>query len=331
MPLTNWPGGISALGFPAFPGSVYDVPQGNVWFVNNSRTQALQASGDGTSRDRAFVSLADAIAKIATTNPTKGDWIVVGAGHTENVTASNVFGNSLVNTGAVVIPEGTRIIGEGTGNDRPTFTFTAAASTIALANPCCTLENLQLLCPQAGTVTTAAMVTVTAQGCAVRACMFQGSSSATALVTTGISLSSGANFFSALDNTGFTVTGAPTSWLSTTGTAGPAHMVVLRNTINWILSATGGGVIDVSANSVSGPIDVLWTDNNLGNLKAASTVVILGCATLQGEAAFNFLTTLAAAAATAITTPGLLTMYTGNQVCQQGKQAIAITVGGNST
>jgi hypothetical protein len=327
MPFTNFPGGVSSFGIPMTgQGSLYDMPSGKVWWVCN---RAGVVSGDGTSRDAPFPSIADAVTKVATTNPTLGDQITVMAGHAENVTASNVFSASLVNTGAAVIPAGTRIIGEGFGTQRPVLTFTAAASTIALAAAGCSIENVQLLCPQTGTTTVAAVITVTAAGCSVRSCQFQGSSSATALVTTGISLSSAANDFSALDNTGFTVTGTPTSWLSTTGTAGPTRMIAQRNYVQWLLTATTSAVIDVSANSVSGPTNVLIADNNIGNLTAASTVVIKGSATLSGVAAFNFLQTLAAATAACITTPGLLTMYQ-NQVCQQGKFAIAITTGGTS-
>lgn len=327
MPATNFPGGVSSFGIPLTgQGSIYDMLGGEIYFVCN---RAGVTGGDGTSRDRPLTSIADAIVKINTSVVSQCATIFVMAGHAESVTGSNIFSASLVNTTAVTIPIGTRIIGEGFGAARPTLTFTAAGSTIAIAAANSTVENMILLCPQTGTTTVAAMLTVTAAGCAVKQNQFQGSASATALVTTAISLSSAANDCVILDNTGFTITGTPTSWLSTAGTAGPTRVTVQRNFISWLLTATTSGVIDISANSVSGPTNMVIADNNLANLTAASTVVIKGCATLSGVAAFNFLTTLAAATAACITTPGLLAMYQ-NQVCQQGKFAIAITTGGTS-
>lgn len=328
MPFTNFPQGVASFGIPVTgQGSLYDVPSGEVLFVCN---RAGVVNGAGASRDLPLTSIADAIVTVATTNPTKAAFIYVMAGHAENVTGSNIFSASLVNTTAVAIPQGTRIIGEGFGSARPTLTFTAAASTIALAAANCSIENMILLCPQTGSTTTAVMVTVTAAGCMVRGCQFQGSASATALCTTGIQLSSAANDFYALDNNGYTVTGTPTSWLSNTGTAGPTRCTVQRNDINWLLTATTSGVIDMTAASVSGPTNMLIEYNWLANLTAASTVAAKFSATTSGDMSNNFLTTLAASAATAITTPGLLTMYL-NLLAQQGKQAIAPTVGGAST
>lgn len=328
MGFTNFPQGVASFGIPvAGQGSLYDMPSGEVLFVCN---RSGVTNGSGASRDQPLTSIADAVVTIATTNPTKAAFIYVMAGHTENVTGSNIFSASLVNTTAVTIPQGTRIVGEGFGTARPTLTFTAAGSTIALAAANCSVENMILLCPQAGSVTTAVMVTVTAAGCMVRNCQMQGSASATALCTTGIQLSSAASDFFALDNNGYTVTGTPTSWLSNAGTAGPTRCTVQRNDINWLLTATTSGVIDMTAASVSGPTNMLIQDNTLANLTAASTVAMKFSATTSGDASNNYLTILAAGAATAITTPGLLTMYQ-NFLAQQGKFGILTSVGGAST
>lgn len=328
MPMTNFPLGVASFGVPVFgQGSLYDSPSGEVLFVCN---RSGVTNGNGLSRDQPLTSIADAIVQIATTNPSKAAFIYVLAGHAENVTGSNIFSASLVNTTAVTIPQGTRIIGEGFGTIRPTLTFTAAASTIAWAAANCSMENMVLLCPQTGTTTVAAMFTVTAAGCMVRGSQFQGSSSATALVTTGISLGSAANDFFALDNNGYTITGTPTSWISSSSTAGATRCTIQRNDINWLLAATTSGVIDMTGASVSGPTNMLIQDNTFANLTAASTVAAKFSATTSGDMTNNYLTILAAGAITAITTPGLLTMY-GNQLAQQGKQGIAPTVGGAST
>jgi len=288
MPATNLPGGATSYGFPIFPGSLYDVPQGNVWFVNNNRTQALQASGDGTSRDKAFVSIADALAKIATTNPTKGDMIVVGAGHTENVTASNTWSNSLVNTGAVAIPQGTRIVGEGIGSSRPTITFTAAGSTIAFASQDCSIENMVLTAPT-GSVSVTAAITSTASGLIVRNNWFAAITGTASQFTTSVLLASGSNFAYILDNYAYAVagSGAPTNWVATTGTVGPTNVYLQRNTAQLALSATTAGLIDVSSASGTAPTNWLISDNTFVNQIASATVCIKGVAGWTGTVCYN--------------------------------------------
>lgn len=327
MPFTNFPGGVASAGFPLFPGSLYDVPQGRVWFVNNNRTQALQASGDGTTRDTAFVSIADAVAKIATTNPTLGDIILVGAGHTENVTASNVFGNSLVNTSAVTIPAGTRIIGEGIGIQRPLLTFTAAASTITLANAACSLENMQFQSAQSGTITNAAIVTVTGGSCAVRAVDFNLGKDANNFATTGITLASTAVDFRLMDcdNVYAASTSPVVSFVQFTTTAAPARGKVQRNFAVLTLSSATGGCVDASGGSGTAPLGWRITDNDFINLATNSTVALKGVSGCTGMVAYNNLgITNATGGATAINTPGNWTM-SQNFGAVSGKQGIAIT------
>lgn len=305
MPTTNFPGGVSSFGIPmAGQGSLYDMPSAEVIFVCN---RAGVVNGDGTSRDRPKVSIADAVAGIVTTSGlTSGAaFIYVLSGHAENVTGSNIFSASLVNTTAVTIPAGTRIVGEGLGTARPVLTFTAAASTIAFAAANCSLENMILQAPQSGTTTVAAMFTVTAAGCLVRGCQFQMATSGTALVTTGISLSSAASDTFVLDNIGYGTTGTPTSWLSTTGTTGPKRVTIARNNVTLILSSATGGVVDASASSGTAPTDWYITDNNFGNNATNSTVAMKGVAGLTGFAAYNNLgITNATGGATAFNTPG---------------------------
>lgn len=306
MPITNFLGGVSSFGIPVTGPGVYDVPPGRVWFVCN-RTGATSVSAvTGTTRDAPFLSIADAVTAIATVNPTLGDVIYVMAGHAENVTGSNIFSASLVNTTAVTIPAGTRIIGEGKGNQRPALTFTAAASTIAFAAAGCSIENVQMLCPQTGTTTVAALVTVTAAYCSVVGCDMQMASSATALCTTGISTSSAATGFSVTDCTGWgAVAGAPTSWFAPTGTVGANRINVLRNNVQLVLSATTGGIVDLSANSGTAPIGWLISDNVFANNIASSTVAMKGVASCGGVVQYcSFGITAATGGATAVNTPG---------------------------
>lgn len=328
MPITNFPGGVASFGIPQLGAGLYDAPSGEVIFVCN---RSGVVNGDGTSRDKPMLSVADAVVAINTSIPSKAAMILTLAGHAENVTGSNIFSASLVNTTAVVIPQGTRIVGEGSGSLRPTLTFTAAASTIAFAAAGCTMENFILQGPQSGAATVAAMVTVTAAACKVIACDKQMATSGTALVTTAISLSSAANDFRVTDcPMVYATTGTPTAWLTTVGTAGPARVIVARNTVLLPLSTTTSGCIDVSANSVTAPLNWSVTGNTFANLTAASTVAVKGVAGWTAYLADNDLVTLAASAGTAVTTAGNLAMFR-NQLSQQAKQSIAITNGGPST
>src|SRR5215831_12262776 len=103
MPFTNFPGGVASFGIPqAGQGSLYDMPSAEVYFVCNRNGVT---NGDGSSRDRPMLSIADAIAQIKTSTGqvTGAAFIYVLSGHAENVTGSNIFSASLVNTTSVTI------------------------------------------------------------------------------------------------------------------------------------------------------------------------------------------------------------------------------------
>lgn len=329
MPTTNYPTGVSSFGIPLFgQGSLYDMASKEVYFVCN---RAGVVNGNGLSRDTPLASLADAAKLIPTgTGIASGAAMVyVLSGHAENVTGADLYSGSSTNAAtASVFPAGTRIIGEGFNLNRPTLTFTAAASTIDFSNANCSIENIIMQGPQTGTTTVAAFVTVTAAGCMVRQNLHLMATSATALVTTAISLSSAAADFWALDNTATAVTGTPTSWLSSTGTTGPNRTVAQRNVIMLPLSATTSGCIDFSAASGTAPTNSIVTDNTLINLTASATVDIKGAAGWTGIVAYNNLGggVTTAMTTTAINTPASV-ISVQNFVTSGGKWAI---VGGGT-
>ena len=205
------------------------------------------------------------------------------------------------------------------------LTFTAAASTLALASAGSTVENMVLLCPQTGVTTTAAMITITAAGCKVLFNRFNLASSATALATTGISTSSAAVDCNISWNTADTVTGTPTSWMAPTGTVGANRITIMDNNIQVLLSATTGGCVDLTANSGTAPADWNIFGNIFINKTTNSTVALKGVAACAGAVSENYLgITNATGGATAINTPGNWNMFQnfGGVVAKQG---IAIT------
>jgi hypothetical protein len=289
MPLTNFPGGVGSYGIPVLgSGTLYDMPSAEVLFVCN---RAGVTAGDGSSRDKPLPSIADAIVKINTTSGlTSGAaFIVVLSGHAENVTGSNIFSGSSVNTTSVTIPAGTRIIGEGSFNSRPTLTFTAAGSTLALAAANITIENMVLQCATTCSTATTAGVTVTAPGCMLRNNLILTNNGTASVFTSVVTLSSAVTQFWFLDNVAYGVAGSgtPTNIVATTGTTGAQNVIIQRNTMAVTLSATGGGLIDVSSASGTAPVNWIITDNTLVNLVASSTVVIKGVASWTGIVAYN--------------------------------------------
>lgn len=330
MPFTNFPGGVASFGVPlAGQGSLYDMPSAEVYFVCN---RAGVINGDGTTRDKPVPSIADAVVKINTTSGvTSGAaFIYVLSGHAENVTGSNIFSGSSVNTTAVTIPAGTRIIGEGSFNSRPTLTFTAAGSTLALAAANITIENMVLQCATTGSTSTTAAITVTAAGCMVRGCVFLMANGTASQLTTSISLSSAVTQFWALDNVGYGVagSGAPTNWIATTGTTGAANVFIQRNTIAMAMSATTAGIVDVSSASGTAPVNWVITDNTFVNLIASATVVIKGVASWTGICAYNSfgIGVTTNGTTTSINTPASIMSFQ-NFVTSGGKWAI---VGGGT-
>jgi len=118
------------------PGSVGGTRVGNHWYVD-SGTGATTASG--TSWFDVLSLVDDAIGKCTASN---GDVIHVAAGHAEadmDGTSGQIFDVDVV---------GVTIIGEGSGNARPTFTFTtdAANALVDLTADDCRLSNLRFLC-----------------------------------------------------------------------------------------------------------------------------------------------------------------------------------------
>ena len=114
MGLTNYPNGLSSGGMPVFP-----VTNGNVF--NVSSTHALKGDGNSGGPDDPLATLDKAIG-MCTAN--QGDTIIVHAKHAETVATA----------GAIAVDvAGINIICLGSGADRPTFTFSATASTITIS------------------------------------------------------------------------------------------------------------------------------------------------------------------------------------------------------
>ncbi len=108
--MTNFPAGVASFGLPVLPSSVPST-SGAVYFVD-SVTGSNGNSGADTKHPFATVAYA-----ITRCSAAKGDTIVCLPGHAE----------ALASAGAIAVSKsGLRIVGLGTGRDRPLFTFTTA-------------------------------------------------------------------------------------------------------------------------------------------------------------------------------------------------------------
>lgn len=120
------------------------------------------ATNDGLSWATALSLIDDAIGKCTANN---GDTIHVAAGHAESDmdgTAGQIFDMDVA---------GVTIIGEGVGNNRPTFTFTtdAANALVDWTADDCRLSNVRLLCNVASQ---AQILKLTGDDCEIDHCEF---------------------------------------------------------------------------------------------------------------------------------------------------------------
>lgn len=116
--------------------------RGNIWFVDSTAPGASDSAGaTGGDPNYPFATLAGAIAN---TQLAAGDVIIIEEGHTESVSASDLI-LSVANV---------RIVGQGKGAYRPTFTLAATGSTISITGAGVTLENI-LVAPGVDSVVSA--------------------------------------------------------------------------------------------------------------------------------------------------------------------------------
>lgn len=122
-------------------------PNANVFYVDSGHA-STGTGKPGKDPDNPLSTIDGAINNCTANN---GDLIIVMPGHTETISAATTL-----------VPDtaGVSIIGLGRGADRPTLTFTAAASNIPISGAGTVMENFLLV--TSGTVDVTAMITVTA-------------------------------------------------------------------------------------------------------------------------------------------------------------------------
>lgn len=219
-----------------------------------------------------------------------GDVVVVLPDHAEDISSADQMSDLVA---------GTRIIGIGNGNLRPTFTWTAAAATFLLDVANVSIENciLNLAGPRAaGTaITTAAPITVSAAGCRITGCDIHFGFDADQKVTIGVTTTAAADYFEFSNNYCFSETAAEcTTFLRLVGAD---HALISGNVIVGASSNVDVGLVQfITTDSLA----VRMLDNHIRNNKAASTAAVIvsaGATSSSGYIHHLYMTVLANAAA----------------------------------
>lgn len=230
------------------------------------RSTGVQDFDDEDVKRRISLTLNAALAQC---RPGMGDYVFVLPGHVESVSSAN-FLSSLV--------AGTKIIGLGDGNLRPTFTWTTATSTVLMNVANVAIHNCILkLEPGAGTVTVAAPITISAAGCQISNCRIMFGTDASNLVTIGITTTAAADdlVLANLECFGATAAGC-TTFLQLVGAD---RLKILNCRITGATSSTGVGLVRfLTTASLDVSVDQLMVRNNI----AASIVAITGMAGVTG-------------------------------------------------
>jgi hypothetical protein len=129
---------------------------GEVWYVSSTNGSDA-ASPRGRERIRPLATLAQAL-----TNAGNNDTIVCLSAHQETLTAITTIAET-----------GLRILGEGTGSNRPSFTRNVNDELFDITGAGVVLDNLQF--PASSTATALSKVRVGAAACVIRNCLFQAS------------------------------------------------------------------------------------------------------------------------------------------------------------
>lgn len=259
-----------------FPSGTVLPPGGKVHYV---RSTGAQDGDDQSLLKRLHTTLNSALQQCRSG---MGDVVMVLPGHTENIASADAM------SGLVA---GTTIIGVGTGNMRPTFTWTAATSTFLLDVANVTLHNLILnMDPGTGTVNVAAPITVSAAGCAIVGCKIRMGTDANSKVTIGITTTAAGDDLTIAGNEVYAATAAEMTTMFQF--VGADRLKFLGNTV---VGATSAATVGIIRFLTTASTDIKMFGNVLRQNKAgggATDNVVTGMAGVSGEVNHLFMTCL---------------------------------------
>lgn len=301
LPQAQFPGGVDL-------GPVGVIPTGGsvAAYVRSTGPQ------DGDSLDLTSRLVPTLNAGLARCRSGRGDTVIVLPNHAENIATADAM-SSLV--------AGTRIIGYGYGDDRPTFTWTANAATFLFDVANVILANCRLFLAgphAAGTATTvAAPITVSAAGCSIVGCDIWAGFDADQIVTIGVTTTAASDRFKFLGNrVRGEAAAVGTTFLRLVGCD---DCEVAYNDIVYGTSAAAVGPIQALTTASTG---VNIHHNSVQNNAASSTAAITGMAGLTGHIAHNLLRNMTDASVAWIATPGNAQLFQNYGVNNNGETGI---------
>lgn len=192
----------------------------------------------------------------------KGDVVMVMPDHAENISSADQMSNLVA---------GTRILGMGAGQLKPTFTWTAATASFLLDVANVTLDGLLLeMAPAANSgVTVAAPITVSGAGCAITNCRINFGADANDIVGQAINTTAAADDFVFANNRCFGATAAECeTFLNLIGT----DRIQIVN--NYIAGATSAATVGLIRAETTAHLDGLIYNNVVINRLATSAEAI---------------------------------------------------------
>ncbi len=266
----HFPNGISTHGVPAFGSLANGVelaPGAKVFHVCN---RSGLPSGDGRKPTYPFATVNAALAKCQSG---RNDQLWIGPGHTENISAADMWS---------AIVAGVKIIGFGTGNDRPTFTFSATAGQVIIDVANVLIRNCRFKAagPSGTTaLTITAPFSVTAAGFSFVANEVEVGVDADQLCTNFMSLAAGADDCKIVAND---IYGAAAAEITTVVTTAGAvdRLKIIGNRIGCGIATAATGVLLDLDNAALLDNDII--SNILWNKTASSKFVIDPHATSTG-------------------------------------------------
>lgn len=288
------------------------VTGGKVFYVGTTASLALLADVGQGIAGRTYADVNTALGQCVSG---RGDLIYVLPGYTESITAGTAWSN------AATVND-VRIIGLGHGTNRPTFTWTATGSQIAISSANFSLQNVVLNLAGTAATSTVKAIVITGAGSIIDNCyIVAGAAGGSQVATIAIEYGTGADKATFSNNEVNSPTDAAcVSCIKIVAAVDRFRM--LNNIMDVGMSATGAGLATMTV----APTNVWISNNVMRNGIASSTKAFVGVASATGYVENNrWYITSATGGATAAGTFGALQL--SNNLGCAGGAVTGIAVG----
>lgn len=273
--VSNFPNGVGSFGVPVFPDQ---APGGfaKVKFVGAPTAGYLSAAA-GDSYENPAPTLLSMLRDGVVDSADRGTLIVVRKGHTETISAADHF--SLLGSRKRI-----KIVGEGEGAERPTFTWSTAVASWLFDTQSIVMENMILQQePTTGTITVAAPITVSAAGCVIRGCRINCGTDANNKVTIPVTVGpTGGTQFKFIGNVARGATAAAMTTFLQLVAADDCEVA-----FNDISVATSGVAVGAIRLLTTASLNIDVHHNKITNTLASSTGCFTGMAAATGWVRYN--------------------------------------------